>query len=73
MGTGKFSNSDHLLLLREERCDKKIRDDVKNSKLKELVKYIDVNNRRLILHAKIRGAWKNVQVNTINGTVLAAT
>ena len=74
MGKGEFSNVDHLLVLMEERSDgQKIQDDVNDAKFKGLVEYIDGTDSYLILPAKNTGAWLNVRVTTVTGTVLAAT
>ena len=51
-GEGEFYNNNSLLAPREEICDgKNIWDDVNNTKQKELVAYLDVPDRRIILHA----------------------
>ena len=74
MGEGKFSNSGHLLALREERRDiQKILDDANGAKLKELAKDLYGNDRRLILRVKNTDAWLNAWVTTVTGTLLAAT
>ena len=74
MGKGKFSNSGHLLSLREERRDRqKIRDDANSAKLNELSKYLDGTDCRLILRVKNTGACLNAWVNTVTGSLLVAT
>ena len=73
-GEGNFSNSDHLLTNREERRNRqKIRDDIKNAKLKELVADLDVTDPCIILHAKNTGVWMNAWGTELTDTVLAAT
>ena len=73
-GEGTFSNADHILALREERLyEKKIRDDVNVTKLKELVADLDRTDFCLIPCAKNTGAWTNVRATMLNGTLLAAT
>ena len=74
MGEGEFSNADHLLALREERCDgQKNQDDVNGAKLKKLVADLDYTDRRPILRSKNTVAWLNVHVTTVTGTVLDST
>ena len=74
MGGGAFSNADHLWNLSEEqRNRKKDRDAAYKSKLKGLVSDLKVNDNRLILRAKIIGAWLSVHGTTVSGTVLSAT
>ena len=52
-GEGKLSKAGLILVLREERLDRqKIRDDVNDAKLKELVADLDSTNQCLILYAK---------------------
>ena len=72
-GEGVFSSANHLLELREERCDKIIRDDVSNAKLKELFANLDGTNHCLILHTKNTGAWLKVRVTIVTGTVFTET
>ena len=73
-GEGKFSNADHLLVLREERYDgQKIRDYTNDAKLKDLVSDLDSADQLVILRAKNTGAWLNVQGTMVTGTELAAT
>ena len=43
------------------------------TKLKGLVQYLIGNSRRLILQAKITGAWLRVRVTKVSGTVISAT
>ena len=60
-GGGTFSNTDHLLDIREERRHgKKNRHDVNKAKLKELVADLDSTDRYLILRAKDTGIWLKV-------------
>ena len=73
-GGGGFSNSYHLWTLSEEWCDGKKSQDVNyQSRLKGLVINIQGTDKRLILHAKITGAWMSVCGTTVSGTVLYAT
>ena len=52
MGEVEFSNAAHIMDIREESCDaQNIRDDVNNSKLKELVTDLDSTDLFLILCA----------------------
>ena len=52
MGEGEFSTADHLMALKEESHDGKIRDDANNDKLKIIVYDLEAPDRRLILRAK---------------------
>ena len=71
---GAFPNADHLLVLREERCDgQKNRDDANDAKLKGLVGDIIGTERHLILCVKNTGAWLNVRGILVTGTVFSAT
>ena len=71
---GEFSDAYHLLEPREEKHDgQKNRNDANDAKLKGLVRELSNTNRRLILRAKIIGAWLNVRGNTVTGTLFAAT
>ena len=73
-GGGAFSNADHLRTIGEERRDGQKDWEVANkNKLKGLVQYLKGTNRRLILRAKITGAWLSVRSNTVSGTVFSAT
>ena len=73
-GGGAFSNADHRRTISEERCDrKKDRDDSYETKIKGLVRYLQVNDKRLLLRAKSTGAWLSVRGTTVSGTVLSAT
>ena len=73
-GECKFFSANHLLSLREERCDgQKNWDDVNDTKIKELVADLLSADRRLILRTKNIGAWQNVKGNMVTGAVLAAT
>ena len=61
MGGGSFSNADHLMVIREERRDKKKNwDDTNDAKLKGLVGYLIGTNWHLILYEKTTGEWMNV-------------
>ena len=72
MRRGEFSNANHLLVLREERCNgQKNRGDANDAKLNGLVGDIIGTNRRLILHTKNTGAWMKVQVTMLTGTVFS--
>ena len=69
-----FSNVDHHMALKEEKCDvKKIQDYSNEAKFKGIVKDLKENDCHLILQAKIIGSWMTVWVNTVTNTVLAAT
>ena len=71
-GGGGFSNSDHLLALREERCcEQKNCDDSNDATLKGLVGDIIGTNQRLILRAKNTCVWVNVRGIKITGTLLS--
>ena len=60
-GGGSFSNSRHLLAIKEDRIDgQKNRDDTNYATLKVLVGYIIGTDRRLLLCAKNTGSWMNV-------------
>ena len=73
-GGGAFSNSDHLLAIREERHGgQENRDGIKNAKLKEIVADLNSSNHFWILRAKNIGAFLNVRSTTVTGTVLGAT
>ena len=69
---GEFSTADCLLALREESCDKKIRDDANDDKLKGLVEDLGEYDLCLILHAKNTGSCLNLQGTTVKSTVLVA-
>ena len=72
-GGGKFSNVDHLWTLSEERRDGKEALDVAyESILKGLVSDLKGIDKRLLLHAKIKGTWLSVHGTTVSGTVLSA-
>ena len=74
MGGGELSNADHLRTLGEERRGgKKDQEAAYKTKLKGLLRYLKVTNRRLILRAKSIGAWMSVSGTTVSGTVLSAT
>ena len=69
-----FSNAYHLLVIREERCDgQKIRDDVNDAKLRNLVVDLNSSDRRLILQSNNTGACMNLRDTTLTSTALAAT
>ena len=73
-GEREFSTAGHILVLREERCDrKKIHDDANKSKLKGLVDALEEAYLRLIICAKNTGSWLTVQGTKVTGTVLEAT
>ena len=73
MGEGYFYNAYNLLVFREERRDgQKIRDEVNDAKLKEIVADLDGNNRHIILRSKETGNWMNIWGTTVTGTLLAA-
>ena len=64
-GGGEFSNANHLRTLSEEPLDKKKYQDVAHKpRLKGLVRNIKVTDKRLILRAKITGAWMSVHGTT---------
>ena len=70
MGVGEFYKNNNILALREETCNKqKNQDDTNDTKLKGLVRYLDITNHRLILYTKNTGAWMNVRGTTVTGTV----
>ena len=74
MGGGEFSNADHLRTLGEEgRGGQKDREVANKTKLKGLVRDLKGTNRRLILQAKVTGAWMSVCSTTFSGTVFSAT
>ena len=65
-----FSTVDHILVLREERCDgKKIRD---GNKLKVLVGDLKSPDLHIILISKNTGSCMNVWGTKVTGTVLLA-
>ena len=71
---GAFSNADHLRTISEERRDrKKYLDVVHKTKLKVLVINFKGADKRLLLRAKIKGAWLSVRSTTVSGTVPSAT
>ena len=73
-GGGLFLNADHLRTLMEERRDgKKNRDAVYESNLKGLVINIESTDKRLLIHAKITGAWLSIRGTTVSGAVVSAT
>ena len=49
------------------------RDDFNDAKLNQLFADLNRNDLRLILNSKNTGAWMNIWVNTVTGTLLAAT
>ena len=73
-GGEAFYNADHLRTLSEEQRDgKKSQDIVYESRLKVLVRDLKVTYKRLLLCAKITGAWLRVCGTTVSGTVLSDT
>ena len=74
MGGRGFSNTNHLRTLGVERRDRqKDREDVNETKLKGLVQNIKGTDMRLILRAKITGAWMIVHSTTVSGKLLSDT
>ena len=74
MGGRALSNTDNLQNLSEERRDgNKDRESAYESKTKGLVSELKGTDKRLILRAKISGAWLSVRGTTVSGTVLSAT
>ena len=74
MGRGEFSNADHLRTLSEEKRDgKESWDVVYEYRLKGLIRNLKGNDKRLLLRAKIKGAWLSVRGTTVSVTVLSAT
>ena len=68
-----FSNTEHIRTLSEERVyRKKDRDTAYKTKLKGLVRNLKVTYKRLILPAKITGAWIIVRGTIVSVTVLSA-
>ena len=68
-----FSNADHIRTLSEEQRDrKKYRDVAHKSRLKVLVCDLKGTYKRLLLLAKIIGAWLIVCGTTVSCTVLSA-
>ena len=73
-GEGKFSNSNHLLVLREEMRDRqKNWDDTNDARLKGLVGDLLGFYWHLILCAKNTGTWLNIRCTAVTGTVMLAT
>ena len=73
-GGGEFFNANHLRMLGEERRDiNKSREAAHETKIKGLVHNLKGTDRRLILRAKITGAWLSVRGTTVSVTVLSAT
>ena len=63
---GALSNANHLRTLSVERRDgKKYRDAAYKSKLKGLVSNLKGTYKRLLLRAKITGAWLSVRGTTV--------
>ena len=60
-------------LSEERREGKKDRDVLYKYRLKGLVSNIKGTDKRLIIHAKITGAWMSVRGTTVSGTLLSAT
>ena len=74
MGRRAFFNDNQILTLGEERRDGKKYQEVANkTKLKGLVRDLNGTDRRLILRAKITGAWTSIRGTTVSGTVFSAT
>ena len=60
-GGGAFSNTDHLQTLGEKQRDwKKDRDVAHEYRIKGLVNDIKSTDKRLLIRAKITGAWMSV-------------
>ena len=73
-GTGRDGRKEHLWTLSEEwRDGKKAQDVAYESRLKGLVSNLQGTDKRLLLRAKITGAWMSVRVTTVSGTVLSTT
>ena len=73
-GGGGFSNADHFRTLSKEQRDGKESWDVAyESRLKGLVSNLKGTYKRLLIRAKITGAWLRVRGITVSGTVLSAT
>ena len=71
--TGGVSNSDCLMDIREESCDrKKNQYDANDSTLKGLVGYLIGTNQRLILSTKNTGDCLDVRGTTVTGTSFSA-
>ena len=63
---GAFSNAEHLRTLSEEQRDrKKDRDAMYKYKLKGLVINMKGTGKRLLIRAKIAGAWLSVSGTTV--------
>ena len=70
----RISRTDHRLALSEEtRNGKKIWDDSNKAKLKGLVKDPEASESHLILYAKKKGSWLNIQGTTVTGILFTAT
>ena len=70
---GEILHADHFRTLSEEcRERNKARDVAYKYRLKCLVRNIKDTDKRLILRAKITGAWLSVRGTTVSGTVLSA-
>ena len=73
-GGGAFSNVNHLRTLSEEGRDgKKDRESAYESKINALVSNVKSTDKRLLLRAKITGAWLSLLGTTVSGTVLSST
>ena len=71
---GAFSNTGHLMAIREEmHGGQKNRDAANDATLKGLVGNIKGTKPHLILRAKNTGTWINIHGTTVTGTVLPAT
>ena len=72
-GGGTLSNADRLQTLGEEiRDGQKYREVANKTKLKGLVRDLKGTGRRLIIRAKITGAWLSVCGTTVSGKLLYA-
>ena len=70
-GGGVLSNTDHLLVLREESHDgKKNQYDANEATLKGLVGDLLGIDRHLILQAKNTGSWMSIRNTMVSGTLL---
>ena len=73
-GGGSFSNARHLRTLSEERRDrKKDWDTAYKYKIKGLVSKLKGTDKRLLVRAKIEGAYLSLRGTTVSYTVLYAT
>ena len=73
-GGGEFSNAYHFRTLSREQPDgKKYLDVAHESRLKGLLSGIKGSDNRLLVRAKITGAWMSVRGTTVSGTVISST